>query len=59
MSNLISEAFSLTNKKINANLIRHIFITDVANKLNLAERKVVAEKMCHNVLQSLMYEKNS
>ena len=59
MSNLISDAFNHTGKKINANLIRHIFITDIANKLNLAERKVVAEKMCHNVLQSLMYEKNS
>ncbi len=57
MSNYINDAFEPTGKHITLNLIRHIFITDVANKLELRERKIVAEKMFHSLEMSLVYEK--
>lgn len=58
MSNYINDAFVSTGKHITLNLIRHIFITDVANKLPLKERKEIAEKMFHSLEMSLVYEKN-
>ena len=57
MSNLISDAFNHTGKKINANLIRHIFITDIALHCSLAERNEIAKKMLHNLEQQLCYNK--
>ena len=58
MSVYINEAFASTGKHITANLIRHIFISDVANKVPLAERKKISEKMMHSLEMSLIYEKN-
>ena len=58
MSNYINDAFVSTGKHITLNLIRHIFITDVANKLPLKQRKEIAEKMHHSLEMSLVYEKN-
>ena len=57
LSGYIGEAFNNTGKKITANLIRHIFITDVALQLPLAERNVIANRMCHNLGQQLQYNK--
>jgi hypothetical protein len=59
LSGYIGEAFMDTGKKINANLIRHIFITDIALHLPLAERNVIASKMCHNLEQQLIYNKTN
>jgi hypothetical protein len=59
LSGYIGEAFIHTGKKINANLIRHIFITEVALHLPLAERNVIASKMCHNLEQQLIYNKTN
>ena len=58
MSNYINDAFVSTGKHITLNLIRHIFVSDVANKLPLKERKEIAEKMFHSLEMSLVYEKN-
>ena len=58
MSVYVSDAFISTGKHITANLIRHIFISDVANKLPLAERKKIADAMGHSLEMSLIYEKN-
>jgi len=58
MSVYMSEAFAPTGKHITANLIRHIFISDVANKVPLAERKEISKKMMHSLEMSLCYEKN-
>ena len=58
MSNYINDAFVPTGKHIGVNMLRHIFVTDVANKLPLKERKEIAEKMFHSLEMSLVYEKN-
>jgi len=57
MSNYINDAFVPTGKHIGVNMLRHIFVTDVANKLPLKERKEIAEKMFHSLEMSLVYEK--
>lgn len=57
LSGYVGEAFAHTNKKINANLIRHIFITDIALHCSLAERNEIAKKMLHNLEQQLCYNK--
>ena len=57
MSNYINDAFAPTGKHITLNLIRHIFITDVANKLTLKKRKEISERMFHSLEMALCYEK--
>jgi len=59
MSNYINDAFSSTGKHIGVNMLRHIYVSDVANKLSLKERKLVSEKMLHSLEMSLCYEKNT
>tara|TARA_R110000803_G_scaffold32294_1_gene71266 strand:- start:47 stop:1066 length:1020 start_codon:yes stop_codon:yes gene_type:complete len=57
LSGYVGEAFHQTGKKINANLIRHIFITEIALNLPLGERNEIAKKMCHDLTQQLIYNK--
>ena len=57
MSSYIGDAFISTGKKITANLIRHIFITEIALNLPLAARMVIASRMCHDISQQLCYNK--
>ena len=58
MSIYMSDAFAPTGKHITANLIRHIFISDIVNKLALTDRKKISDQMCHSLEMSLCYEKN-
>ena len=57
LSKYINEAFAPTGKKINANLIRHIFITEIALHLPLAQRVIIADRMCHCLGTQLIYNK--
>ena len=57
MSSYIADAFKSTGKHITVNLIRHIFITDVVAGLPLIERKIISEKMCHNLEMQQVYNK--
>jgi len=45
----ISEVFESTGKKVSANILRHIWITEKFPKKEIDERKDVADKMLHSV----------
>jgi len=53
----IKDAFDLTGKHITANLIRHIYITDMTQNLSAEERKRIAGLMCHNLEMQINYIK--
>jgi len=53
----LSEAFNLTKKHITVNLIRHIYITDMTQKLSYEERKRISDLMCHNLDMQIKYIK--
>ena len=57
MSMYIKDAFKLTGKSIKANLLRHIFISDVVIDMSLKKRKKMADFMCHSLEQQLIYNK--
>ena len=55
--NEMKEAFEPTGKHITANLIRHIYITDMTQNLSAEERKRIAGLMCHNLEMQINYIK--
>ena len=57
MSMYIKDAFKLTGKRINANLLRHIFISDIVIDMSLKKRKKMADLMCHSLEMQLIYNK--
>ena len=54
----VAEAFKPTGKHITANLIRHIYISDVTRDLPYEEKKKISKDMCHNIDMQTQYIKN-
>ena len=57
LSKYINKVFSPTNKKISANLLRHIYITEKFPVEETDDKKKVAEKMGHSVDTQNSYAK--
>mgnify|MGYP003642495996 FL=1 len=57
LSKYINKVFSPTGKKISANLLRHIYITEKFPVEENNDKKEVAEKMGHSVDTQNSYSK--
>lgn len=57
MNVLIGEAFASTGKSITVNLIRHIYLSENADKWSLAKRKDISRLMSHSLETQLTYSK--
>jgi len=57
MNNLLGEAFSSTGKAVTVNLIRHIYLSENADKWSLQKRKEISRLMSHSLETQLTYSK--
>ena len=54
----LAEAFKPCGKKMTVNLIRHIYISDITQKMCYEDKKRISSKMCHNIDMQIQYIKN-
>tara|TARA_R110000796_G_scaffold6983_4_gene24303 strand:+ start:357 stop:1334 length:978 start_codon:yes stop_codon:yes gene_type:complete len=57
MNVLIGEAFACSGKSVTVNLIRHIYLSENADKWSLAKRKDISRLMSHSLETQLTYSK--
>ena len=57
MNVLIGEAFASTGKSVTVNLIRHIYLSENADKWSLQKRKEISRLMSHSLETQLTYSK--
>ena len=57
MNVLLGEAFASTGKAVTVNLIRHIYLSENADKWSLAKRKDISKLMSHSLETQLTYSK--
>ena len=58
LSKYITKVFEPTNKKITANLLRHIYISEFMTGPSLKEKEELGDKMGHGTSQQELYVKN-
>ncbi len=58
LSKYITKVFEPTNKKITANLLRHIYISEFMTGPSLKEKEELGDKMGHSTNQQELYKKN-
>ena len=58
LTKYIQKVFEPTGKKISANLLRHIYISEFITGPTLKEKEELGEKMGHNVATQELYKKN-
>ena len=58
LTKYIQKVFEPTGKKISANLLRHIYISEFMTGPSLKEKEALGEKMGHNTQTQELYVKN-
>ena len=58
LTKYLNKTFEPTGKKnISSTMLRHIYITEKLGGPSIKEKKELADKMCHSVVQQEMYKK--